>query len=149
MRTCTLYGLKKDPEQFAFRRIATGRRHRRCKSCGAGYARQHYAANQVSYVRRANQRSRALTRSLKEQVWNYLAEHPCVDCGQSNPIVLEFDHVDRQAKRKTIYRLVQQAYSWAAISAEVDRCEVRCANCHRRRTACQFGWARLHFGGQG
>jgi hypothetical protein len=25
---------------------------------------------------------------------------------------------------------------------EIDKCDVRCANCHRRRTAADFGWWR-------
>jgi hypothetical protein len=28
------------------------------------------------------------------------------------------------------------------LKAEIAKCQVRCANCHRRRTAAQFGWWR-------
>jgi hypothetical protein len=40
---------------------------------------------------------------------------------------------------------VHQAYSWTSILAEINKCEIRCANCHRRRTALQFGWPKLTF----
>src|SRR5262249_53749567 len=45
----------------------------------------------------------------------------------------------------TVYGLVRQAYSWVAVQAEIAKCVVRCANCHHRRTAQQFQWAKLTF----
>jgi hypothetical protein len=146
VNTCTVCGETKEIEAFGFRSKAAGRRHRACKACMAAYGRLHYGANRTVYVRRNTGQSRARTLALKPQVWSYLAEHPCVDCGEVDALVLEFDHVDPAKKRKTIHKLVHQAYSWAAVAAEIQQCEVRCANCHRRRTAAQFVWAKLHFG---
>jgi hypothetical protein len=56
-----------------------------------------------------------------------------VDCGESDPIVLEFDHI-RGKKVGDVSTLAGQAFSWHKLSAEIAKCEVRCANCHRRRT---------------
>ena len=64
----------------------------------------------------------------------YLASHPCVDCGEADIVVLEFDHVIGE-KHKAISVLVQNAASTRRIAQEIAKCEVRCANCHRRRTA--------------
>ncbi len=76
----------------------------------------------------------------RKKLLAYLLEHPCVDCGESDPVVLEFDHV-RGEKRFTIARAVSgSTRSWKLIKIEIDKCEVRCANCHVRRTAKQFGW---------
>jgi hypothetical protein len=36
--------------------------------------------------------------------------------------------------------LVNGKYSWSKILEEIEKCDVRCANCHRRRTAKQLGW---------
>ena len=49
-----------------------------------------YATNPPAW----NKRSRALPRALKEQVWQYIAGRGCVDCGEADPVVLDFDHVD-------------------------------------------------------
>src|SRR5205807_6837283 len=57
--------------------------------------------------------------------------------GRADPLILEFDHVDPSNKRSEIYCLVQSAYGWNTIWAEIEKSEVRCANCHRRRTAIQ------------
>jgi hypothetical protein len=55
-----------------------------------------------------------------------------VDCGESDPIVLEFDHV-RGVKRGEISRL-KTMVSLETLAEEIAKCDVRCANCHRRKT---------------
>ena len=125
---------------FAFKNQAAGRRHRKCKACMAAYGRQHYARHREAYIARNVSNMRLRRRSLKAQVWVYLAEHPCVDCGEGDLVVLNVDHVDPATKRSEIHWLVQKAYRWSTILAEIAKCEVRCANCHRRRTAVQFAW---------
>ncbi len=60
-------------------------------------------------------------------------EHPCVDCGESDPDVLDLDHV-RGQKDRSVYELGNAAVSLARLQAEIDKCEVRCANCHRKIT---------------
>lgn len=77
--------------------------------------------------------------TLRAAMWEYLRLHPCVDCGEADPVVLEFDHV-RGTKRCNVSQMVSSYLSWATILKEIAKCDVRCANCHRRRTAIQFGW---------
>lgn len=74
-------------------------------------------------------------------VYQYLTSHPCIDCGESDPIVLEFDHI-RGKKIKAITDMVRCTYSLAVILKEIKKCVVRCANCHRRKTAKQLNWYR-------
>jgi hypothetical protein len=62
----------------------------------------------------------------------YLEEHPCVDCGYSNPMALEFDHV-RGKKLFGIGDAIGAAYPLVTIVNEIAKCEIRCANCHRVR----------------
>jgi uncharacterized protein YktB (UPF0637 family) len=56
----------------------------------------------------------------------------CVDCGVSNHIILDFDHI--KDKKYNISRMIHDGFSWAAIKKEIAKCEVVCANCHRIRT---------------
>lgn len=72
-------------------------------------------------------------------------EHPCMDCGEADPIVLEFDHKADSIKVESVTQMVMNNASWERITAEIEKCEVRCANCHRRRTAAQFGYKRFQF----
>lgn len=69
---------------------------------------------------------------------NYLSEHPCVICGESDPAVLEFDHIN--GKEENISKLVTNAVSIARLQQEIDRCQVFCSNCHARKTAKERGW---------
>ncbi len=63
----------------------------------------------------------------------YLACHPCVGCAESDPLVLEFDHL--QNKRANVSQLTAAGWSIRRLQREIDLCEVVCVNCHRRRTA--------------
>lgn len=79
-------------------------------------------------------------RRNKLLVIEYLRKHPCVDCGETDPVVLEFDHCGE--KRDAISSMVGWQTSWSAIEKEMALCAVRCANCHRRKTATERGWLR-------
>lgn len=72
-------------------------------------------------------------------VFDYLKAHPCVDCGETDPIVLEFDHV-RGKKSSNVGQLMNSTYSLDTLQKEIDKCDVRCANCHRRRTSIGQNW---------
>ena len=71
---------------------------------------------------------------------DFLRGHPCTDCGETDPVVLEFDHV-RGTKRFEISRGITDR-SFESLMLEMAKCEVVCANCHRRRTAQRAGYAR-------
>jgi hypothetical protein len=72
--------------------------------------------------------------AAKAYVRQHLLTHPCVDCGEHDPVVLEFDHVTGQ-KVRDVGSMARAGWNLAAIQAEIAKCEVRCANCHRRITA--------------
>jgi hypothetical protein len=52
--------------------------------------------------------------------------------------VLEFDHV--HGKKEGIIAVMLQNNTWTTVSREIAKCEVRCANCHRRKTALQLNY---------
>ncbi|MCA9900172.1 MAG: HNH endonuclease [Ardenticatenaceae bacterium] len=59
--------------------------------------------------------------------------HPCIECGEADPAVLEFDHV-RGEKRSEVTKLMRDGYTLKIIQAEIEKCVVLCANCHKRKT---------------
>lgn len=110
-----------------------------CRACTATY--DQYLYQGTPHRRRsiqANNKARAMENA--KRAFRYLLAHLCQDCGQGNPVVLEFDHVSGR-KASSIANMIRGgAYRWATIEAEIRKCVVRCANCHRRRTANQLGY---------
>ena len=107
-----------------------------CKSCHREWYKEWYKGNKNSQYERVKKRQEKQVQRNRDWLWNYLLHHPCVDCGESDPIVLEFDH--QEDKKMNISNMVNSGYSIETLSLEVSKCEVRCANCHRRKTAKQF-----------
>jgi transposase-like protein len=107
-----------------------------CRSCFAAYfrARGQLHRDQSRTAKRARQRK------LRAHVLAFLRDHPCVDCGERDPVVLEFDHVGEKVAE--VSALISATATVAIIDAEIARCEVVCANCHRRRTARRGRWRR-------
>jgi len=77
---------------------------------------------------------------MQKYIWNYLLKNPCIDCGEKDPLVLDFDHQNN--KLHNISDLKRGSYSLKTILIEIQKCEVRCANCHRRKTARTNNWLR-------
>jgi hypothetical protein len=84
--------------------------------------------------------TRTVERNLLH-VYDVLRRGACGDCGERDPLVLEFDHIG--AKRDAVTRLAWYGCSLATLDAEIAKCEIRCANCHRRITARRGGHFRF------
>ncbi len=141
MKKCATCGALKDESEYYWRDKRIGKRWGTCKDCQREQRRQWYHKNKESHKERIQKRKENAVREAREYVWKYLSTHPCVDCGESDPIVLEFDHI-RGKKKREIASLAGQGYSVHAIKDEISKCVVRCANCHRRKTSEERGWFR-------
>ncbi len=109
-----------------------------CIDCSKERSKERYT--KFSDEQKKVMRDRAKKQSIapKQFIWDFLKINPCVDCGESDPIVLDFDHLFD--KKKAVSSLASSAVSLDSIKDEILKCEVRCANCHRKKTAIQFGW---------
>ena len=114
-------------------------RSSKCKPCHNAYTRQHYADNKQYYIDKAKRNNKVYLDQARVWVGEYLVSHPCVDCGNTDHRVLEFDHRDPTTKVADVSDMMRNR-SLAVVQSEVAKCDVRCANCHRIRTAEQFGW---------
>lgn len=99
-----------------------------CRECQHAY----YAARSAHHMMLVARNSAAYYARNRECVDQYLLEHPCIDCGETDLLVLEFDHV--RDKVVAVSKMIP-SYALEQLRAEIAKCEVRCANCHRRKTA--------------
>ena len=139
-RKCYRCGEPKPAEEFAWRRKAKGQRDSFCRPCRSAYGREHYVANRQRYIDQAAMVKRRLRHERTLALIEYFRTHPCVQCGEADPVVLEFDHL-----RDKLFNVSAGLgnRNWESVLAEIEKCEVVCANCHRRRTAQRRGAVRV------
>jgi hypothetical protein len=138
-RRCGRCGELKPESDFCWRRKHRGQRDNYCRPCRAAYKHEHYAKHRARYVANAMRRKNAIAAERAAYLVEFFRERGCSDCGELDPLVLEFDHLGD--KSFDIARGVRN-HSWPAVLAEIAKCDVVCANCHRRRTAIRAGSAR-------
>ena len=84
----------------------------------------------------------------RQWLFEYKKTLSCVYCGESNPLCLDMDHIDRTTKRRNIITnrgpsgnatvtpatMVTGGYKWDDVLAELAKCQPVCSNCHRIKT---------------
>ena len=131
MKTCRTCSLVKNESDF-HKSKSRGTQHS-CKQCRKSIDKEYWkkrSENKELMKQKAAFMAERLEQS-RRFVFEYLLEHPCVDCGETDPIVLTFDH--QKDKIISIANAVQNRHSIVRLKKEISKCEVRCANCHARR----------------
>ena len=137
-KTCPMCDFPKPTDEF--------RPSRNRKDGIAAYCRECDKKRQSEWYRKHKERLRPQRDDFAKRLRlentklliEYLKQHPCVECGEVDPVVLDFDH--RENKRLNISDMVRGKYSWASILEEIDKCDVRCVKCHRLRHAEEDRW---------
>lgn len=147
-KICTDCNQERDALQdFAWKDRERGIRNTRCRYCQSIRSKQHYEQNKQKYNERARIREVLVIEDNQRKLVEYFSCHPCVDCGQTDIRVLDFDHV-KGKKSNDISKMISIGCSWSTIEAEIAKCEVRCANCHRIRESKKNGSWRHRFSRQ-
>ena len=61
-----------------------------------------------------------------------LSKLSCKSCGENHPATLDFHHRDPKEKEATVSSLLANLKSKDSILKEIEKCDVLCANCHRK-----------------
>lgn len=151
MKTCYVCKRSLDPLEFGVLRRAKDGLNTCCKECNRAAAARHYeihgvaknqakrdyyAANRDDVSRKAAAANRKRERAHKARITKYLIANPCVDCGERDPVVLDFDH---QGDKSFGISGSAGRMAWVRIEREITKCDVRCSNCHRRKSYRDFG----------
>ena len=134
---CRVCGVAKPVTEFYFRSRKRGTRQHICRHCRSDYHRAWWTKNRAVQMPRIRRNRKKREREVEQRIWGHLFAHACVDCGEMDLVVLHFDHLGD--KVEAISRMWRRQRSWAAIELEIAKCDVRCANCHARKTARELG----------
>jgi len=143
MYRCSLCKKEKPGEQFHRSKRTLSNKKRDgfsyyCRDCTKIASRKNYIRDKQSYIERSNRARQKRKLRNYEFIKKYFSSHPCVDCGETDPIVLDFDHL--RDKQHTLSDLIRGGSPIEKIKSEIEKCEVVCANCHRKRTAKRGSW---------
>lgn len=111
-KICTKCGKEYSIEEFNWRDKKKGSRRSECKYCHSKYMRDKYAQKQKT------------VQELKK-------DSCCAKCGDTREYILDYHHIDPSIKENTVARLVSNSYGMDKVLAEIDKCILLCANCHR------------------
>lgn len=116
-----------------------------CRSCNREYQRKWVSDNREKQRERNRNNNKRIRERNGKYVHDFLIKNPCSICLESDPVVLDFDHIDPSTKIDTISNLIRQSHSLEKIQEEIEKCQILCANCHRRKTAIDNNWGKLNW----
>src|SRR5436305_1960059 len=96
--------------------------------------KRYYIRNKELYKLKNKRRKKMLLEFV-----NGIKNIPCSDCNVLYPpYVMDFDHRGDEKKIDSIARLIRDGRSKEKLQAEIEKCDLVCANCHRIRTYRRF-----------
>ena len=137
MKKCNKCQELKGEREFSKKASATNGLQCYCKICASKVVCGHYANNPV-YKQKIKDNFKARKQVNRIKMYKYMLQHPCIDCGESNPIVLDFDHRNLKEKKYLVSTLARMSVAWETVEDEIKKCDMRCSNCHRKRSSKQF-----------
>lgn len=133
MKRCPRCGEVKLPSEFGTRRSGDTETYLRayCRPCYQRVYQEHYKKHKTLFIQRADRFHKAIRDLLRAA-----KSRPCADCGRSYPYyVMEFDHREGETKCFNIADVMgPRRAGKKRLLAEIAKCDVVCANCHRERT---------------
>jgi hypothetical protein len=142
MKVCSICKVSKDLSEFYKKR--NGLTHR-CKDCEKSYQQLYYQKNRQKRIDVAKVNGIKQQQKLRQYVANYLKNNPCIDCGESNILTLQFDHLKDKHFDISVKLCSRRPIGIERLKEEISKCVVRCANCHQIKTASESGWWKLEY----
>jgi hypothetical protein len=94
------------------------------------YNRKYYRENREHLLKKQKEKNRRLAKARRKWLADYKKKLECVRCGENHPATLTFHHADSSEKDFEIGNALGLGVSLKRILAEIEKCEVLCANCH-------------------
>lgn len=126
MKECAMCHLPKDDSEFGRKRNGVLQPY--CRPCVREYGRKHYHNNKKYY------RDKSIRYRNEGRDWlnEYKSTRGCSKCSENHPAALDFHHRDPSQKISEIATMRGKVISIKRLQTEVDKCDILCANCHRK-----------------
>jgi len=132
MKICHRCEVNKEDTEFNKSSRNKDKLHSYCREC----QKEHYNGNKVNHSKNVRKNEKKRLENIRQLVVDRF-KFGCVDCGNSDIRVLEFDHL--RDKINNISAMIRSGNATTKIIAEMDKCEVRCKNCHSIKTLERLG----------
>lgn len=99
-------------------------RRRVCRDCRAKYRKDRRVEHPEIH------RAQAIRRQDRQTDWLHSMKTPCIICGESEPVCIDFHHKDPTQKEFTLGKHRSRSKEW--LSQEMQKCVCLCSNCHRK-----------------
>src|SRR5262245_27256113 len=114
MKKCDHCKQYKDEQEFNWRWKELGIRAKTCRECAHEFNKTYFEGPaKERHLQQVRERKQAARDVARQYVWDYLSSHPCVQCGESDPVVLEFHH--NGDKEMAVGAMVNGGFSTAKI----------------------------------
>lgn len=108
-----------------------------CKECQHLKQSEAYQNKREQYKNSTKKHRQKLRADNQKLLWEFFFLNPCKRCGETNPVVLELDHLSD--KKYNISDIIY-CHTWESVLKEISKCQVLCSNCHKKKTAKDFGF---------
>lgn len=92
------------------------------------YRKVYYQKNKEKLAEYQRQKRREVAKWFAD----FKSDKACVTCGESHPACLDFHHKEGNDKDMDVGYMVRQKLSMERIMSEIAKCDIVCANCHRK-----------------
>lgn len=128
LKQCPRCGVVKPVSEYNSNKKYSDNLNPWCKSCKKQWSAEHYVANKEKRSKQIRDR-----KQINRDIIDAAKNKPCADCGIQYPsYVMDLDH--RPGEIKLTRVAVMLGHTIETLVAEIAKCDVVCANCHRERT---------------
>ena len=138
-KICITCKKSKNIDSFAWRDKKRNKRHTYCRECRTKIDTKFYKRNKKDILAYKKKQRKERQEENTKRILEYLEDKCCLDCAETDPVVLDFDHL--RDKKFNISNAIHR-YPWKKILKEIEKCVIRCSNCHRKKTARERGYLR-------
>jgi hypothetical protein len=132
MQKCRQCEEVKEDDAFAYRDKKRGKRQTLCRECKTSYNKEWYRQNSDTHKLAVAATSIVIRERNKQWLQNLKKDLQCLKCGESDPACLDLHHRNPAGKDMSLGSAISRGWSLAGLQSELEKCDVLCANCHRK-----------------